>query len=217
MRNIIRVALVAAGLLGALPRGQADVIVSGQLSFAQPGTNAVLVGIYAYTTSSDTINGFNFPFEVHQTLLIPSGAGNGLPTGLTFNSTPIQNALITPISINTSLNGALNIDGIVNAGAAPMNIPLSSNPLAPTHLFDFAFDVAPSVTLGTTYQIDLLKLAPIYSIAPSPANSTVSPATLVVTIVPESATLISCAATALLAVVAIASHRRARRAVAAAN
>jgi hypothetical protein len=164
------------------------VVIVVENEAAGPGPTTAFVSVSAYTTTNDVLNGANFPLDV-------GPAGNALPPWLTFNSTPIQNSILSNPALNTGFNPFYNIDGIANTGGGP-NITLSNNPLAPTKLFDLVFDIDISAPLLSLVPVNILQTtSPVnnqYSIAPN-APSTVVNGSLLITVVPESAPLISCA------------------------
>jgi hypothetical protein len=185
-------------LLGWASLVRGDLVISVENETGIRGTTA-FVGVYAYTTASDQLQGFNLPIDV-------GNDGNGLISGLTFNATPIQNVNpgLTFLGFNTAENTLVNqnnggIDGIVNADSVSLSgLALSTSPTTPTKLFDIALDISPTlippggVTVPISIITDTFPLANVYSVTTNPpTNTSVTQGSLVISAVPESASLIN--------------------------
>jgi hypothetical protein len=203
--NCYRVAGCLLSFLGWLSAAHGNVVISVQNQTGTPGTTA-LVGVFAYTTAADQLQGFNLPLDVNNN-------GNGLVSGLTFNATPIQNfnpGLVFE-GFNTALNNAVNtddggIDGVVNGSSVnPTGLPLSTSSAVPTKLFDVALDISPTLVpppgglvVPISIITDTFPLFNVYSVTTNPSTTvTVTSGSLTVS-VPESATMINLVACTLL-------------------
>ena len=97
-----------------------------------------------------------------------SPAGTGLPSGITFNTTPLSgSALFANPVLNTGFNGPFSIDGIVNSGS-PQGGVLTNN-VAST-VFNLRFDVAGSVGQGF-YAINFVPSLPTADVIDSNGNT----------------------------------------------
>ncbi len=74
-------------------------------------------------------------------------AGTGLPSGITFNATPVSGgSLFANPSLNTTFNPVFGIDGIVNSNASS-GVLLTTN--VPSTVFNLRFDVGAGVAPGS--------------------------------------------------------------------
>ena len=134
--------------------------------------------------------GFNLGIDV-------SPGGTGLPSGITFNATPVSGgAQFFSPSLNTAFNGPpvnLNIDGIVNSNASA-NVPLTNN--VPATVFNLRFDVGGLVGPGT-YAINFASNA-LTSVTDStgasltlgaPGGYTLNSGAIIISAVPEPSSL----------------------------
>jgi len=132
---------------------------------ANPGDTA-LVTVFASTDASDILTGFNLPTDVGATASgVAATPGNGMPAGLAYNATEMQNIdanFADLVSFNTGLDASLNptgggtwIDGIANGSG--QNVQLSSTPVA---LFSYAIDVPVSAP-PSVISVDIVSTGPV--------------------------------------------------------
>lgn len=185
---------------------KADLIVSiGNVSIVEGG-GTVLVPVTVRSTmpATDSLKGFNFPLSFTRPLdlidpIDGPGTSGDLPTGLTFNASPIANGAgfgSTSGPADPTL-GALEVfqdyDFIVNDAADDTNPTLTFGTTNPQTLFSLRMNIgdAASAPAGTVFNIDFVRPGFANAFNMSDANDqtittfTLSNGSITVTAVPE--------------------------------
>ncbi|WP_158231052.1 PEP-CTERM sorting domain-containing protein [Rhodopirellula bahusiensis] len=142
--------------------------------------------------SPDELAGFTLPIDVSQAFP-PSGGGTGLPTGISIS--PVAgdagDGFGTPALNFAAVQNGINASDTIANFLTLSPIPLSTDVLNPTNLFDVTFGIGAGAVEGI-YQVDINTAGAQFAVNPSTAV-TVNPGVFLVgpTAVPEPSSLLA--------------------------